>query len=191
VLIDTGGDLCRPRAGVSVAAGDRTPWRERPRCARPKWSRACPEGSLTAWPPVSVSLSTMAPPGSKCAVICAEIVASIVTRFVRTISCRSGGVRITDGQQFRARLCNRLKRLREARSLSALDCDRCADHHAIDARSVLGTVQGSSLRSDRACARPSGLDGACAQIRCRPLRDGRRGDDAKLILTVDCGSERR
>jgi len=40
----------------------------------------------------------------------------------------------------------------------------CADHHALDAGSVLGTVQGSSLRSARACARPSGLDDACAQI---------------------------
>ena len=38
------------------------------------------------------------------------------------------------------------------------------DHHALDAGSVLGTVQGSSLRSARACARPAGLDDACAQI---------------------------
>jgi hypothetical protein len=29
---------------------------------------------------------------------------------------------------------------------------------------VLGTVQGWSLRSARACARPAGLDDACAQI---------------------------
>jgi hypothetical protein len=28
---------------------------------------------------------------------------------------------------------------------------------------VLGTVQGSALRFDRARARPAGLDGACAQ----------------------------
>jgi hypothetical protein len=48
----------------------------------------------------------------------------------------------------------------------------CAGHHAIDARSVLGTVQGSSLRSTRACARPAGLDGACAQIASWLLRDG-------------------
>ena len=41
---------------------------------------------------------------------------------------------------------------------------RCAGHHAIDTRSALGTVQGSALRSDRARARPAGLDGACAQI---------------------------
>jgi hypothetical protein len=39
-----------------------------------------------------------------------------------------------------------------------------ADHHAVDAGSGLGTVQGSSLRSARAYARPAGLDGACAQI---------------------------
>jgi hypothetical protein len=39
---------------------------------------------------------------------------------------------------------------------------------------VLGTVQGSSLRSARAYARPAGLDGACAQMIRRQLRDGRR-----------------
>ena len=55
-----------------------------------------------------------------------------------------------------------------------------ADHHAIDVRSVLGTVQGSSLRSARGCARHSGLDGACAQITSWPLRDARRCDGAKL-----------
>jgi hypothetical protein len=40
----------------------------------------------------------------------------------------------------------------------------CADQHALDAGSVLGIVQGSSLRSARAYARPAGLDDACAQI---------------------------
>ena len=48
------------------------------------------------------------------------------------------------------------------------------DHHANDAASVLGTVQGSALRSARACARPTGLDGACAQMISGQLRDGRR-----------------
>ena len=72
------------------------------------------------------------------------------------------------------------------------DGDGCADHHAIDARSVLGTVQCSSLRSARACARHSGLDGACAQITSWPLRDGRRCDGAKLdrscpLTTVPSG----
>ena len=56
------------------------------------------------------------------------------------------------------------------------DCDNlwCVGHHAIDARSVLGTAQASALRFDRAGARPSGLDDACAQIASWPLRDGRR-----------------
>ena len=63
-------------------------------------------------------------------------------------------------------------------------------HHDDDAASVLGTVQGSALRSDRACARPSGLDGACAQIAGRQLRDGRRtffpsGAHGTLIDPVD------
>jgi hypothetical protein len=47
-------------------------------------------------------------------------------------------------------------------------------HHDDDAASVLGTVQGSPLRSDRASARPSGLDSACAQMIGRHLRDGHR-----------------
>ena len=47
-------------------------------------------------------------------------------------------------------------------------------HHDNDAASVLGTVQGAALRSARACARPSGLDGACAQMIGGQLCDGRR-----------------
>jgi hypothetical protein len=39
---------------------------------------------------------------------------------------------------------------------------------------VLGTVQGATLRSARASARPSGLDGACAQMIRGQLGDGRR-----------------
>ena len=52
-----------------------------------------------------------------------------------------------------------------------LDAD---GHHDDDAASVLGTVQGSPLRSDRASARPAGLDGACAQMIGRHSRDGHR-----------------
>ena len=59
-------------------------------------------------------------------------------------------------------------------------------HHDNDAASVLGTVQGAALRSARACARPSGLDGACAQMIVGQLRDGLRmlflsGRDVVLI----------
>jgi hypothetical protein len=46
-------------------------------------------------------------------------------------------------------------------------------HHGDDAASVLGTVQGAALRSARAYARPSGLDGACVQMIDGQLRDGR------------------
>jgi hypothetical protein len=49
-----------------------------------------------------------------------------------------------------------------------------AGHHDAAAASVLGTVQGAALRSARACARPSGLDGACAQMIDGQLRDGHR-----------------
>jgi hypothetical protein len=55
---------------------------------------------------------------------------------------------------------------------------------------VLGTVQGAALRSARAYARPSGLDGACAQMVGRHLRDGRRmlfpsGTNGALIDPLD------
>ena len=65
-------------------------------------------------------------------------------------------------------------------------CDRKRDgahdagHHAVDARAVLGSVQGSSLRFDRACARPSGLDAACAQLVDWQLRDGRSCEAARI-----------
>jgi hypothetical protein len=45
-------------------------------------------------------------------------------------------------------------------------------HHVLDAGAVLGGVQGSALRFDRALARPSGLDAASAQLRNWQLRDG-------------------
>ncbi len=80
-------------------------------------------------------------------------------------------IRITEGHSFQADdatecgTCARRNRgpLRRALRGNEHDCDGGADHQAFDARSVLGTVQGSPLRSARAGARPSGLDGACAQ----------------------------
>ena len=68
-------------------------------------------------------------------------------------------------------------------------------HHDNDAASVLGTVQGAALRSARAYARPSGLDGACAQTIGGQLRDGRRmlfrsGTDGAFIDPSD-GLEKR
>ena len=44
---------CRHRC----RSGSRKPWRERPRCARPTWPRACPEGSLMPW--LSLSLQVV------------------------------------------------------------------------------------------------------------------------------------
>ena len=64
--------------------------------------------------------------------------------------------------------------LAELRGSSHVESDRRVGHHGDDAASVLGTVQGAALRCARACARPSGLDGACAQMIRWQLRDGRR-----------------
>ena len=55
-----------------------------------------------------------------------------------------------------------------------MESRRRVGHHGGDAASVLGTVQGAALRYARAYARPAGLDGACAQMIRRQLRDGRR-----------------
>jgi hypothetical protein len=64
--------------------------------------------------------------------------------------------------------------LAESRGSSHFESRRRVGHHGGDAASVLGTVQGAALRSARAYARPSGLDGACAQMIRGQLRDGRR-----------------
>jgi hypothetical protein len=146
-------------------------------------------GSLTPWLAGSVSLSVEAPSALRGRVDCRgrcgadrdPLCPDYPSPFVQEI-------RVTEGHSFRARLCNRIRRvrrrdrcpLRRALRGNEHDCDRGADHHAIDARSVLGTVQGSSLRSARAHARPAGLDGACAQILSWPLRDGRRCDNSQL-----------
>jgi hypothetical protein len=50
-----------------------------------------------------------------------------------------------------------------ARRSHPLASGHAPGHHAVDVRPVLGTVQGSSLRSARADARPPGLDGSSAQ----------------------------
>ena len=143
------------------------------------------EGSLTPW--LSVSLSMRALFGASPALICERNVSPIVMHFVRTIWSRSCGrfwsPTCTDFRPHDAAECRACARQARSsrwtvRRAQEHDRDERADHHAIDARSVLGTVQGSPLRSDRAHARPSGLDGACAQILSRPLRDGRRCDDS-------------
>jgi hypothetical protein len=38
-----------PTEQAPVRRSEQETWRERPRCARPMWPHACPEGSLTPW----------------------------------------------------------------------------------------------------------------------------------------------
>jgi len=66
-----GGVLCRPLRRHRCRDQGRKTWRERPRCARWKSPRACPEGSLTPWLSVSVSVLGIAPPVPTKAVTCA------------------------------------------------------------------------------------------------------------------------
>ena len=112
---------------------------------------------------------------------------SIATQIVRTIWSRSSGKCWPQISRVHARLPGQFRPgnrgfkrgefrcwLAESRGSSHLESPRRFGHHGGDAASVLGTVQGSALRSDRACARPSGLDGACAQMIGGQLRDGRR-----------------
>ena len=42
-----------PHCAAQVPRPGQETWRERPRCARSQWPRACPEGSLTPWRSVS------------------------------------------------------------------------------------------------------------------------------------------
>jgi hypothetical protein len=140
-------------------------------------------GSHTPWRSVSVSVSVnRAAPVHKGGDLCRGCVAQIGA----TLSGRSGPVRAGDPDHQHALVPRAMTRLiRRCAELTIvarfwgthqsneLDVVGCADHHGVDARSVLGTVQGSSLRSARASARPAGLDGACAQIMSWPLRDGR------------------
>jgi hypothetical protein len=52
--------------------------------------------------------------------------------------------------------------LETARALPQMSGADHAGHHGFDPGAVLGGLQGSPLRSDRAFARPAGLDAACA-----------------------------
>jgi len=60
-------------------------------------------------------------------------------------------------------------------------------HHDDDAASVLGTRARLCASLRPRCARPSGLDGACAQMIDGQLRDGRWGDHFSAIGTFPDG----
>ena len=85
-----GGVLCRPLSRHRCRDQSRKLWRERPRCARWKWPRACPEGSLTPWLSVSVSVLGIAPASFTKAVTCA---AGVVPESGPLSSGQSGPVR--------------------------------------------------------------------------------------------------
>ena len=166
-----GGVLCRPLRRHRCRDQSRKPWRERPRCARWKWPRACPEGSLTPWLSVScvgrVGRPRAAGRSRSRRETGPHVRAERNSDLFRTIRSRSCGKSWSRTALVRCPL-------RSAKRVNNRGHVGYVGHHAIDARSVLGTVQGSSLRSARAYARPAGLDGACAQITSWPLRDGRR-----------------
>lgn len=147
-------------------------WRERPRFARCKWPRACPEGSLTPW--LSVSCVVRLSVCGRSGIAANQVHMSRGTK--RRSSGQSGPARAGNpghkSPWFRARSRDRsgvggehdLCTLPATHQSKELHLVGCADHHVFDTGSVLGIVQGSSLRSARACARPAGLDDACAQI---------------------------
>ena len=183
-----GGALCRPLRRRRCRDQGRKPWRERPRCARSQWPRACPEGSLTPWLSLSLSGCRRRQVRRREAPrVCCIDRARLRPRSVRTIWSRSSGKCWPQTGRVHARLPGQFcpgnrgfKRgafdvgLRRRGSDRHSESRRRVGHHGDDAASVLGTVQGSALRSARACARPSGLDGACAQMIRGQLRDGRR-----------------
>ena len=86
-----GGALCRPLRRHRCRDQSRKPWRERPRCARWKWPRACPEGSLTPWLSVLMSVPMYASSAVGSGRDRGADMALIVAHFVRTIWSRSCG----------------------------------------------------------------------------------------------------
>ena len=85
-----GGVLCRPLRRHRCRDQSRKPWRERPRCARWKWPRACPEGSLAMAVSVGVGADDRAALSTK-AVNCAADLVLNRGHFVRTTWSRSCG----------------------------------------------------------------------------------------------------
>jgi hypothetical protein len=151
------------------------------------WPRACPEGSLTPWLSLSVQGVGAASSAMRNAVCLLHRPRSIAIQIFRTIRSRSSGKCWPQIGCVLARLPGQFcpgnrgvkqaafrGRLVASRGLITLESRRRVGHHGGDAASVLGTVQGAALRSACAYARPSGLDGACAQMIRGQLRDGRR-----------------
>lgn len=117
-----GGALCRPQP-VHEQAPKQETWRERPRLARRIPSRACPEGSLTPWLSVLVSVLSWAWAWAVRAAGAGAVVAAdlgLVVRDVRDVF------------------------LREVLTLSLvqnLGEMWTAGHHVFESRSVLGAVK--------------------------------------------------
>jgi hypothetical protein len=176
--------LYAARPAVFVSAGSGRPWRERPRSARLLLSPARPERSLTPW--LSVSRAGVRPCATarrpfqarrrrSHARICARSSRTIRSRMVPDSWLPLGTLRpLNDERHPPAALHQEELRAFASRLAGQVGPVRWRPPSRTHAGAVLGTVQGSSLCSDRADARPSGLDGACAQLLNWQLRDGRR-----------------
>ena len=81
-----------PTEQAPVPRSEQETWRERPRCARCKWPRSCPEGSLTPWLPVSMS------------VVCASVLAPGIAANQVQIRARNG---VQIFRTIRARSCGK------------------------------------------------------------------------------------
>ena len=193
-----GGVLCRPLRRHRCRDQSRKPWRERPRCAR--WNGPAPVRRVAHAMAVGVPCRLSAclwsvPESPRIRLTCArgsvhrdcpdDLVLFVPGNPGHRIALVPDAMSGTNAGAVETAIVARF--WRPAEDATSCDHGRCAGHHAIHARSVLGTVQGSALRSDRAYARPAGLDGACAQIASWQLRDGRQCDDtlAGTILIVD------
>jgi hypothetical protein len=170
-----GGDLCRPLQ-VPLSVLGRKPWRERPRCRHRKWPCHRPSQGRSRHgrpfpcqcPNFTVGAAEEPQPGTL-------MRALVRAKFPGQLCRRTRMLQSTDRASFQRCLLARSsgQSSSPARhgqdSMSVTACQRTRarsvplGHHSFDARSVLGGVQGSSLRFDRAHARPSGLDAAFAQ----------------------------
>jgi hypothetical protein len=200
---EPGGALCRPLSSVPVAVrggnhGVSDPAARARRGPAPVRGGRSRHGCLCrCW------LSSTACSAARSAACLPHRTRSIATQIFRTIRSRSSGKCCPQTRHIRSVFAGQFCREKWWTRAHAFDVDlppslgdhiwrrvNAVGHHDNDAASVLGTVQGAALRSARACARPSGLDGACAQMIGTQLRDGRRmlfpsGTDGALIDPLD------
>ena len=159
--------FCRPPRRRQCRDQGRKQWRERPRCARCKWPRACPEGSLTPWLSVCRRSS--------------ERLRSLAESPRIRSRCAHGTERRSSRQFGPARAGNPGPRTAPvAHAMTHTDAALVVAHFEARCVNAMATLDALAITESMfdlcsapckarrfappaQCARPAGLDGACAQ----------------------------